>query len=328
MKMKRVGKLIGLAAVAAVMMCTAAGCTLSLKSTIQEYGVYDTSVPEDQLCDLFFIGVDIKTFNGKPVNWNEKKKVITVFGSEDGGIVPTKSGDIGTNMGRIKVPAGTHDFVYDFEWQDVGESATSFIITWRTIRDLEISQIEFLPGHRYSLYGTTLGNTVKIYMQDITNARADMYEDTIAKAPKISKTPTAVEGNWKGSDATTLKFAGNTWEMDMPPEKFPGNFLYTSINSYNYTSITGLPGNYAKIKGTFEIDGDKITLYHTHAGRGSMWISVASVKAASIWTYSFEGETLNLERSKTSIWTYSIGNNKSERLNFEELPPNIVYTKQ
>jgi len=312
--MKRVGKLIGLAVVAVVMMYTATGC-MSMKSTVEDFGVYDKSVPEDQLCDLFFIGVNIKTFNGNPVSWKKEAGFLV------GGI------DISVNTGRIKVPAGTHDFVYDFEWTDAAENTTSYTITSRAIKDIEISQIKFLPGHRYSLQGVGSSDKATIYMQDITSVRADMYGDTIAKTPKISNTPTAVEGNWKGSDATTLKFAGNTWEMAMPPE-VPGNRLYTSINSYNYTSITGLPGNYAKIKGTFEIDGDKITMYHTHAGRGSIWISVASLKAASIWTYSFEGENLNLERSKTSIWTYSFGNNKSELLKFEELPPNIVYTKQ
>jgi len=282
--MKRVGKLIGLAVVVVVMVSTTTGCMSMVsklaQSMIKDYGVYDTSVPEDQLSDFLFASVNIKTFNGNRVNWGSKAN----------------------NLGRIKVPAGTHNFVYDWLQEETretgsnynsttGTTTTTYTTTTRSLKDLEISQIEFLPRHRYSLAGAWIGGQVRIYMQDITNTRAEMYGDIIAKAPKESQTPTVVEGNWRGADTTTFKFAGNTWEMTIPP----------GIQT-NYTDKT------SQAKGTFEIDGNKITMYMTHAGMDGKWYNVTGLKTASIWTYSFEGENLNLE--------------------VEYLVPNIVYKKQ
>jgi hypothetical protein len=294
MKMKRLGKLIGLAGVAAVMMFTATGC-LSLMSKIaqamiKDYGVYDKSVPEDQLCDFIFIAVNILTFNGKPVHWESLTSI------QRGG----------NNMGRIKLPAGNHNFVY--EWETTDDTAFSGIIS-----NLEISQIEFLPGHRYSLTGSNIAsalseNKVRIMLADITNGRVEMYGDKVANAPKISQTPTDVEGNWKAEDTSTFKFAGNTWEMAIPPG--------IQTNNLNET---------VQAKGTFDIDGNKITMYMTHAGRNGQFVNVSGLKTALIYTYSFEGENLNLEGSTRYVWTYSTA---GKLLNFEYIPPNFVYTKQ
>ena len=294
--MKRVGKLIGLAGVVAVMMFTVTGCMSLMsslaKSMIKDYGVYDESVPEGQLCELIFTAVNMRTFNGKPVSWES----LTAALNRGSG-----------NMGRIKLPAGTHEFVFDWNWQEQGVYRT----TWRTIKNLEISGFEFLPGHRYNLSGNWYGGRAYIYMQDISGVRADMYGDSIPKFPNKSKTPTVLEGNWKGSDTTTFKFAGNEWEMSVPP---------------------GIQGNISNVatgqRGIFEIEGGKIVMYVTHAGSGKMWISVSGLKLVNSWPFSVEGGNFNLERPKSSIWTYSFDNNQSKLLKFEEFPQNIVYTKQ
>jgi len=278
MEMKRIGKLIGLAVVAVVMMFAAAGCV----SMSKDYGVYDKSVPKDQMSDFTFTAVIIKTFNGKPVDWGRA-----------------------INYGTIKVPAGTHDFVFDWEWVETGSgSGGTVTTTTRTIQNLEISQFEFLPGRRYQLSGGWLNNRVMIAMGEI------------AKAPKKSKTPTVLEGNWKGADTTTFKFAGNTWEMSIP-QGIPGNNVNGTIQR----------------KGTFEIDGNNITMYLTHQGRNGLWVNVSGNPGSTgnpgviSRPYSLEGKNLNLGRSKAIAWTYSFNGNQAVLLN-ENLPPNIVYTKQ
>ena len=280
MEMKRIGKLIGLAVVAVVMMFAAAGCV----SMSKDYGVYDKSVPKDQMSDFTFSAVTIKSFNGKPVDWGRKAM----------------------NMGSIKLPAGTHDFVFDYIWEETNSMYNTITTTTRTINDLEISQFEFLPGHAYQLVGVLLGGKAMIILEETR------------KAPKISKTPTVFEGNWKGADNTTFKFAGNTWEMTLPP----GTIVRFSYINHTATDTM-------KQKGTFEINGDRITLYLTHSSWKGRLGSVSQYKSANSRPYSFEGENLNLGRSNLISRTYSIVGNQAKLLNSsEELPPIIVYTKQ
>jgi hypothetical protein len=284
-KGRGIGKSIGLAMVMIVMLISITGCmsmaSSLARSMIKDYGVYDKSVPESQLVDFIFIGVNIKSFNGNGVNWGSKAN----------------------NMGRIKLPSGTHNFIYDWiqeETRQTGSSYNSYTgtttlrytTTTRSLRDLNISQIEFLPGHRYQLSGAWINGEAYIYMQDTPNYRADMYGDKIAKAPKESKTPTNFEGNWSGADGTTFKFVGNTWELMNPPRV-----------SINYSD------NKIQMRGTFEVDGNNIILYQTHfSNDGGRWINIGGLKTAYIWTYSFNGNNLEME--------------------FEYLTPMVVYTKQ
>ena len=283
-KERRVGKLILLAVVSVVVLISITGCMSMVsslaKSMIRDYGVYDNSVPESQLVDFIFVSVNIKSFNDNQVNWGSKAN----------------------NMGRIKLPAGKHDFVYDFlqeETRQTGSSYNSYTgtttltytTTTRSIRDITISQIEFIPGHRYQLSGAWLNGEAYLFMQDITNTRADMFGDTIANAPKESKTPTNFEGNWNGSDGTSFKFSGNTFEWTTPPGV-----------STNYSNNT------TQMRGTFEIEGNKITMYQTHFANGGRWISIGGLKTANIWTFAFNGSNLELE--------------------IEYLLPKVVYSKQ
>jgi len=282
-KSRGVKKLIGFTVVLAVMLISISGCMSLMssmtKSMIKNYGVYDNSVPESQLADFIFIGVNIKSFNGNRVNW----------------------GDKANNMGRIKLPSGTHDIIYDWiqeETQQTGSSYNSYTgtttlkytTTTRSIRDIKISQMEFLPGHRYQLSGAWVNGEVYLYIQDITNIRLHMYGDTTANAPKESAAPTNFDGVWNGEDGTIFKFSGNTWEYTVPPR--------VAIN-YSDSGI--------KLKGTFEIDGRNIIMYQTHIDNNNKWFNVAGLKQAYIWTYVFNGNRLELE--------------------IEYLTPRVVYTK-
>ena len=269
--MKKYAGIIIITILVSVIMVSMSGCMSMIsslaKSMIKDYGVYDSSVPADQLCDFIFVGVNIKSFNGNRVDWGSKAN----------------------NMGRIKLPAGTHNFIYDWIQEDTRQTGSSYnastgtttikyTTTTRTLKDLEISQIEFIPGHRYSLAGSWIDEGVRIYMQDTTNTRADMWGDTIANAPKESLIPTDFEGNWTGGDSTTFKFAGNTWEYTIPPGV-----------STNYSN------NVVQLKGTFETDGNQIIMYQTHVGNGGRWFSIGGLKTATIWTYAFNGRNLELE---------------------------------
>jgi len=266
---KRVGQLLGLAVVLVAFLVTVTGCmSLAVKmaqSMTKDYGVYDTSVPESQMSDFIFVGVNVRYFNDNQVNW----------------------GDKANNMGRIKVPAGVHDIVYDWiqeETQQTGSShssagtTTTYTTTTRSLTGLKISQIEFLPGHKYALGGAWVDGAARIHMQDITNTPSEMWGDTVANAPKESKIPTNFEGTWKGEDSTVFKFAGNTWEMTIPPGV-----------STNFTDQE------SQSRGTFAINGDKMSMYLTHVGLGGKWVKVSALKQEMIWTHSLIGSNLEME---------------------------------
>jgi len=243
-----------------------------IKSMYKDYGVYDKYIPKEELCDFRFVGVSVKSFNGKSVSW----------------------GDKANNMGYVKLPAGTHDIVFDWVGEEESKITNSSydprsgITTWTTtttrqaIRNIVIPQITFLPGHKYSLAGTLYNNQFWFFIQDVTNTPSGMFGDEVAKAPKESKTPTELEGTWKASDSTIYKFVGNTWEMDI----FQKSYMATP-----YTPPEGV-----KAKGTFEINSDKITMYFTQQGINGKKISdISAIEQAAIFTYSFDNENLFLQ---------------------------------
>ena len=234
-------------------------------SRIRDYGVYDSSVAENQLSDFIFIGVNVRSFNGNPVNW----------------------GDRANNMGRISVPAGTHDIVYDWVQEETRQTGSStsmgtvtvtYTTTTRSLTGLRIDQIEFLPGHKYFLGGAWVDGQVLIYMQDITNTPSQMWGDDVPNAPRASRTPTEFEGVWSGSDGTTFIFSGNSWQMIIPPG-ISTNFSDQESNS----------------RGTFTVEGNKIIMHMGEINVNGRWTNVSAIRQANIWTYRFAGNNLMLE---------------------------------
>ena len=286
MKEKKIWRLMVLGIATVLLACGVTGCmSMSeaiVKSMIKDYGVYDNSVPEDQLSELVFLSVNVKTFDGNQVKW----------------------GDKANNGGRVKVPAGTHTFVYDYlmELPDIsnvnynsttGTTTYTFTTTTTSLNNITISQMEFLPGHKYCILGFRLTGGVQTIILDITNAPAGRNGDQVANAPKKNNTPTEFEGTWKGSSNMVFNFTGNTWVWTIPPGAFP------YLNPTSYT----LPD-----KGTFEITGNKLVLYHTHTGGTKKYFFKTATRQTFIFTYSFEGENLLLE--------------------LEYLLPPVMYSKQ
>jgi hypothetical protein len=268
MKEKRIC-LIGLAV---VLVCTITGCMSMLmgiaKTQYKDYGVYDSSVPADQLCDFRFMFVNIKSFDGKPVNWGSKAN----------------------NQGHIKVPAGTHDIVYDWLMEETKQTGASYNSGSRTMtytyttttksrKDIPIPGANFIGGHAYFLGGAQIPDgSLRVYLLDQTNMPNEYYGDIVADAPKPNKTTTEFEGSWKDADKVTFAFAGNTWEQLLPP--------HTATNEGDQE---------VKLKGTFETANGKITLSMTDTYAAGKWISMTFMKSAFIYTYSFENGNLMLE---------------------------------
>jgi phage-related tail fiber protein len=268
MKEKRIG-LIGLAVVLA---CTITGCMSMMlgiaKSQFKDYGSYDSSVSADQLCDFRFIFVNVKSFDGKPVNWGSKAN----------------------NMGHIKVPAGTHDIVFDWLMEETEETGSSYNsssgtttytyeTTTKSRKDISVSSVTFIAAHNYFLGGVQGpdGNII-FRFQDQTNMPNEFYGDVVAVAPKVDQTPTEFEGSWKGTDSVTFMFAGNTWEQSLPP--------HTATNEGDQE---------VKMKGTFETANGKLTLYMTDTYAAGKWVKMTAMKQAFIYTFSFENGNLIME---------------------------------
>jgi hypothetical protein len=277
MKMKKRVFVIGIISMALVTGITLASCmsmgAKMLKNSIKDYGVYDSSVPESQLAELRFMQIKVKSFNGKAVDWE---------------------GAGANNYGRIKIPAGTHDLVFDYIFRKVDQSGYStgtggmyykVTITTYSMKDILMAGEQFEAGHTYMLAGAQLPDGALIRLQDTTNTPAEMFGDVVADAPKADKTPTEFEGIWKGPDNIEFIFAGNTWEQTIPP----GTGTNTSADTI-------------KMKGTFTVT-DKLNLFVTDTmvifekksmGSGK-WISISAFKMAYLYTYSFDNRNLILE---------------------------------
>jgi hypothetical protein len=255
------------------------------KTLIKDYGVYDKSVPEDQMCDLRFAGIVIKSFNGVAVDWEKDNSWInkTATSSRD-----AKSGSEG-NAGRIKVPAGVNTIVLDWvqqitKYEDSRQSGNTITTTYTTttssLRNITLSNVEMLPGHNYFIGGGMgTDKKIRVWLLDQTNTPIGFYGDNVAKAPRKSKTPTQFEGTWKNTYGESFAFAGNTWLQTMPP--------FTGQN-------TG--PNKLELRGTFVSDGETLTLYAIDtAASGGMWLDISGMRQAYIYKYSFNANTLLLE---------------------------------
>jgi hypothetical protein len=252
------------------------------KTMYKDYGVYDESVPAAQQASFRFMFIKVKSFDGKAVNWGGGKA---------------------NNFGFIKIPAGTHDIVFDwvmeqttFDGMDYnsasGATTYKYTTTTSSLKDIKVTW-DFEGGRNYLLAGAKGpdGNLI-LRLQDMTNTPSAFYGDEVAAAPKAAKAPTEFEGAWKSPDNAGFVFAGNTWEQTMPPG-----------------TLTNEGKQEIKMKGTFAASGGVITLYATGTSvDGGRWVNISAVKSAYIYKYAFTDGKLLLE--------------------LEGLLPQVAYSKQ
>jgi len=279
MKMKKIVFVAGTAVMMGAVLLLS-GCMSMMmgaaKSQYKDYGVYDKSVPADQMAELRFGLIIIKSFNGVPVNW---------------GNTPN------TNMGHVKVPAGVNTIVFDWvqettQLTDVQQRGNTTIYTYTTttksLKDITFSNVNMLAGHNYFIGGSKLADgSFRFFLNDQTSTPSGFYGDIVPKAPKENrKIPTKFEGTWKNKFGESFKFTGNTWLQILPP--------YTGTN-------TG-PDEIG-MKGTFEYTDEKLTLFLNGVEMPSQpkWavnIASDSVKAQKqifLYQYSFDENNLLLE---------------------------------
>jgi len=239
------------------------------KTQYKDYGIYDKSISADQQCELRFMFVNIKSFNGKSVSW----------------------GDKANNQGHVKIPAGKNTIVFDWVYETTkmtdidynslkGTTTYTYTTTTSNLNNIIFPNVEMLSGHKYFIGGGKgHDGKLRVWLLDQTNTPIGYYGDVVANAPKKSKKPTQFEGKWKNTYGETFEFAGNTWLQTLPP--------LTGSN-------TG--PNKIEMKGTFVFDDKQITLYATDtAVDGGIWLDIKAMKQSYIYKYSLSGNTLLLE---------------------------------
>jgi len=265
-------KLLGIVVILTVAAITLSGCMSMLmglaKTKYKDYGVYDKSVPEDQMCELRFGLIIIKSFNETPVNW---------------GNTPN------SNMGHIKIPAGVHTIVFDWVQETTQMTGSSrsgntitntYTTTTRSLRNITFSDVNMLPGHNYFIGGGKINDgDFRFWLLDQTSAPSGFYGDIVPKAPKKSKVATELEGKWKNNFGETFEFLGNTWVQTLPP--------YVGQN-------TG--PNQLCMRGLFELSNGKMTLFWEDTSvDGVMWVNIKSMENVYYYNYALNGNNLLLE---------------------------------
>jgi len=250
------------------------------KSDYKDFGVLDSSVPDDQQCEIRFGGIRITSFNGEAVKWGSANvanaRAVT---------------DNKYSSGHIKVPAGENTIVFDFIQVNTEQTNTSikpqyteytYTTTTTSAKDITLPNISMLAGHNYFIGAEKRSDgKLDIWLFDMTNWPYGFYGDDVINAPKKSKTPTEFEGKWIGGkrgNIVVYTFKGNTWE--------------SSISPYTWTNIMS-PG-VVRCRGTFTAENGVLTLYVTHRW-GLVWINFKSAKEAHIFNYSIEGNNMELE---------------------------------
>ncbi|MCL2804900.1 MAG: hypothetical protein FWD26_03065 [Treponema sp.] len=269
----KVSALIGIIVLTAVMLLTLTGCmSMGVKMAqahYRDWGVYDSSVASDQLSEIRFMFVNIKSFNGNSVNWGTRAN----------------------NQGFVKVPSGTNTFVLDWveeitrlsgvDYNSVRGSVTyRYTTTTSSLSNIIFPDVEMLPGHIYFVGGGKgADGQLRIWLLDQTYTPCGYYGDVVADPPKESNTPAKFDGTWKNMYDESFEFAGNTWIQKLPP--------LTGSN-------TG--PNEVRIRGTLTDDGEYITLYATDTSiDGGRWFNIKAMRQAYIWKYALDGNNLQME---------------------------------
>ncbi|MDR0910186.1 MAG: hypothetical protein LBM77_10535 [Spirochaetaceae bacterium] len=260
------------------MMNMAAGI---MSAMFKDYGVYDASVPADQQSNLRFVFVKIKSFDGKPVDWE---------------------GSGANNMGKVSVPSGKHKIVFDWmQEKQTGSSynsyngTTTYTYTTKSLKDISMD-IDLTAGHSYMLSGNEMNGDLSLQMQDMTYNPSALYGDEVPDAPKASTTPTEFEGTWNGPGEVQFVFAGNTWTQTMPPTKAPDSLTDAQLSSMGVGSDRMI---YTTMSGTFLTKDNVLTLVITQIASGgpsAKPMDMSALKQATIYHYKFDNGALILEQ--------------------------------
>ena len=252
--------------------CTSMAVSLG-KSLTSDFGIYDKSVPENQLCDLRFAGVIITSFDGNPVKWGKRAD---------------------TNIARVKVSAGIHTIIFDWSTTDsevtdrtrIGnEIKHTITTTTKSSRNITFADANLMAGHTYFITGGEMADgELQFWLLDQTSIPMGFYGDTVPKTPKKSKNPTLLEGSWENISKETFIFVGNTWSQTTPP-----------MAGDNFSSY------YRVRNGTFQIVNEKLLLHIGDLYRGALpvnernRINYAPFEQVYNYIFSKNGDTLILE---------------------------------
>jgi len=128
--MKRNLRRIGFAVLAVLAVMLIAGC-----AKFKDYGVYDKTVPADQLCTLEIkVGLYVRELDGKKVG------SFFIFAPKTSGW-----GLISNNAeaySAVKIPAGNHTLLANYVWSEYNTSYE--------VKGLNITY-DFIAGHTYRL---------------------------------------------------------------------------------------------------------------------------------------------------------------------------------
>jgi len=238
------------------------------KTQYKDYGIYDNSVPEDQMCELRFGMVIVTSFNGVPVDWGNTPNA---------------------NLGHVKIPSGINTIVFDWIEQkteitdrDVSDYQvkTTYTTTTKSVNNITFSDVIMLPGHTYFIIGRKqLDGYLRFLLMDQTSMPSGFYGDKVPKSPKKSKIATEIEGTWKNSYGETFELSGNSFIQTLPP--------YVGEN-------TG--PNQLRQRGLFELSNGIMILHATDQSiDGGMWIDLSYMENKYYYKYSLKGNNLLLE---------------------------------
>ena len=283
------------------------------KSLYKDYGVYDKSVPNEQMCEFRILNVFIKSFNGNSVSWGKIPSWENTTASHG-------TGKALGSFGYIRIPAGTNSFIFDWvetikeetRTETRGSSSggsytiiTHYQITTESSRNNTFSNIEMLPGHKYYISGSK-GNDGKLrfWLEDCTSTPSGFFGDKVPRAPKENlKNSTKFDGTWFNNYGESIKFTGNTWLQRLPP--------YCGQN-------TG--PDELRMFGTFQFTDEKITLFFN----GVEYTGPAR-DAPPKWALKMANDAIKAQE-QIFIYKYYFDGNKI----LLELPwmlPEIAYTK-
>jgi len=293
MQKPKISVLFAITVITTIIALSLSGCMSMAvgmaQSQFRNHGVFDSTVPKDQLCELRFININVKTFNGVPVVWGNS----------------AAWGNRANNQGFVKIPAGINTIVFDWEQEltqlpPVDFEAIKnrpyhpFETRTLTSKDISFSNVRMLPGHNYAIGGALgIDGWVWIWLADQTYMPIGYYGDDVADPPVVNNTPTKFEGTWRNEFGEIFIFSGNTWLQISPP-----------------MSATNFGPREIRARGTFEDDGEYITMYNTDVlVEGMRWLNVKPMRQAFIWKYDFS-------------------NNNNVFLEIPYAMPRLLYTKQ